>query len=454
MNRELWTKILEFKIDNPEDEYGFINRLASENGWTLSYTKSAITEYKKFFYLAANYTEMVSPSEIVDIVWHQHLLFTASYDEFCKLVSKKIEHIPSTHNAVEKEKFAKAKIRTKELYENNFGKQPDEYWSFINELDTFKIKPSKINLSYNYPFQILSLIGITIIVFYFIKPFLLQIGNPDFLLYYLLFCGLSVIVLELLLQLKFKSIVTKIKSNPIISNLTAFELIYLQKNKITSVVHGVVNNLIADKKIEILNNKRLNLIDENLTDNPYSNAVIRIMAAYEPIPYQQLLKLSCQKPIFVQIQKSIDKMKQYLDNSKNVQSIFIFAFICLCILLSIGLSRLALGLSRDKPILYIAIVMVALIPLSVFYLKRIKEYLFLNSIPDFYQNDIVNDEHKKSWEWNYFLFGKVLFVASFIPLIDFTDWKGSNFGTGCGTSCGSSCGSSCGGGCGGCGGGD
>lgn len=452
MNRELWTKILEFKIDNPDDEYGFVTRLAIENSWTLSFAKSAITEYKKFFYLAANYNEMVSPSEIVDIVWHQHLLFTTSYDDFCKVASKKIEHIPSTHNAVEKEKFGQAKFRTKELYEKNFDKQPNEFWNFKDELDSLPIKRSKINLSNSYPIQILALIGINTITYYLIKPLLLQIGNPDFLIYYLLFCGLSIFILEFVLQLKFKSMIKKIKTNPIISNLSAFELIYLQKNKINSVVHGIVNNLIADKKIEIQNNKRLNLIDENLTDNQYSNTVIKIMSAYDPIPYQQLIKLVSQKPIFNQIQKSVDKIKQHIDSSINFQSVFIFAFIYMSILISIGLSRLALGLSREKPVLYISFVMTALVLLSVFYLKRIKNYLFIKSIPDFYKNEIVTEGHKRSWEWNYFVFGEVLFVTSFIPLIDFTDRKASNVGTGCGTSCGSSCGSSCGGGCGGCGG--
>ena len=64
-------------------------------------TQKAIEEYKKFMYLAATSNQMVSPSEIVDIVWHQHLIFTNSYSDFCNLLGKRIEHIPSTHNKSE-----------------------------------------------------------------------------------------------------------------------------------------------------------------------------------------------------------------------------------------------------------------------------------------------------------------------------------------------------------------
>ena len=93
MNTQLWNEIEKFDLDNPNDEYGFSTRLAFENSWTIYFTKMAILEYKKFMYLAATSNEMVSPSEIVDIVWHQHLIFTQSYKEFCDILGKKIEPV-------------------------------------------------------------------------------------------------------------------------------------------------------------------------------------------------------------------------------------------------------------------------------------------------------------------------------------------------------------------------
>ena len=82
MNKgSLWNKVLAFQFEKENDEYGFTVRLSTENLWTINFTEKAILEYKKFMYLAAVSDQMVSPSEIVDTVWHQHLIFTGSYNK-------------------------------------------------------------------------------------------------------------------------------------------------------------------------------------------------------------------------------------------------------------------------------------------------------------------------------------------------------------------------------------
>jgi hypothetical protein len=97
MNQDLWQRILQFDFDNPPSEYCFSIRLADENYWTKNFTEQAILEYRKFMYMAATSEYMVSPSEIVDAVWHQYLIFTQSYAEFCKILGKTVQHVPSTH---------------------------------------------------------------------------------------------------------------------------------------------------------------------------------------------------------------------------------------------------------------------------------------------------------------------------------------------------------------------
>jgi len=129
VNTSLWKNVENFSLDEPTDVYGFSTRLANENKWTINFTKSALLEYKKFMYLAATSDKMVSPSEVVDTVWHQHLVFTKSYNEFCNLLGRKIEHVPSTHNSKDHRKFAAAKERTKIIYEETFGVQPEEIWN-------------------------------------------------------------------------------------------------------------------------------------------------------------------------------------------------------------------------------------------------------------------------------------------------------------------------------------
>ena len=86
MDQALWNKVLKFDMDGPPSADDFSTRLAKENLWTISFTKNAILEYKKFMFLAATSNTMISPSPIVDIVWHQHLIFTTSYQDFCQLL--------------------------------------------------------------------------------------------------------------------------------------------------------------------------------------------------------------------------------------------------------------------------------------------------------------------------------------------------------------------------------
>lgn len=130
MNRTDWKKVEAFALDIPSDTYGFSTRLADENGWSIKFTQRAIIEYKKFMYLAATAGQMVSPSDVVDIVWHQHLIFTNAYHDFAKVLGKRIEHIPSTHNPEEREKFEFARKRTQKLYEEHFGEQPADIWKY------------------------------------------------------------------------------------------------------------------------------------------------------------------------------------------------------------------------------------------------------------------------------------------------------------------------------------
>lgn len=453
MNAVLWKEVLKFELDNPNDEYGFFTRLAFENNWTIYFAQTAILEYKKFMYLAATSNEMVSPSEIVDIVWHQHLIFTTSYSDFCTVLSKRIEHIPSTHNRAEAEKFHKAKENTKELYEYDFGKQPEEIWEYSNELDSLNLDKSKIEIS-RLKKIFLGLFAVSIFpVYYIIKPILIQIQNPDFLIFYiLLFTGVIVLLMRFVKK-AFNSLFESIKSNFILANLSAFELVFLQNNKIEIVIHGVVNNLISNKKIEVLGNNRLNLIDENLTDNKYENCVIKIMKEYEAMPYPQLFKIIAKKPIFEQMERAVGRIRQKITDSKQFSEIIKISMLILGLVLSIGFSRLISGISRDKPVTYLVFILFALVIISDFYLTKMINYLFSNTIPLSFVDKKISTEAEQDWQWNYFLYGEVVLASSFIPLTGYVNRNaGSNRGSGCGSSCGSSCSSSCGSSCGGCGG--
>ena len=73
---------------------------------------------------------MVSPSTIVDRVWHYHLLYTHSYwHNFCgKVLNKSLYHYPGGGRAEELVKDRHRYQATLELYQAYFGNPPVDIW--------------------------------------------------------------------------------------------------------------------------------------------------------------------------------------------------------------------------------------------------------------------------------------------------------------------------------------
>ena len=114
-------------LDNFKFPEGFEDRLRRENdNWTGLTATIAIREYKKFLYLA-KFHGPVSPSKIVDTVWHLHLLYTDSYwNELCKKVLKaNIHHAPTSGSKLDEKKYTDQYIETKRRYQSEFGVTPD-----------------------------------------------------------------------------------------------------------------------------------------------------------------------------------------------------------------------------------------------------------------------------------------------------------------------------------------
>lgn len=130
--RALWELISSFPMDNPKAELKFSDRLAYLNGWTDAYAKQAIQEYLKFIFLCAVSEQMVTPSLVVDSVWHLHLLYTRSYQELCTLAGRFIHHEPSLGGEAETGKFKNIYEQTLAMYTRFFGTPPRNIWGNYN----------------------------------------------------------------------------------------------------------------------------------------------------------------------------------------------------------------------------------------------------------------------------------------------------------------------------------
>lgn len=130
-DHSLYQRLAEYEVDDPSASFKFSDRLARENGWSLSFAEGAIAEYKKFVYLAATSPTPVTPSDIVDQVWHLHLTYSRSYwDEMCGAVlGKPLHHGPTKGGAREDTKYRDLYAATLDAYRREFGNEPPgEYW--------------------------------------------------------------------------------------------------------------------------------------------------------------------------------------------------------------------------------------------------------------------------------------------------------------------------------------
>jgi hypothetical protein len=127
---ELYDRIKDFQLDLATAKFSFSAKLAWEYQWSQTYTIRAIQEYKKFIFLAMMADHIVSPSTIVDRVWHHHLLFTHSYwDELCgKVLNRPLHHTLGFGGKEEALKNYHLYKLTLETYHQYFGTPPSDIW--------------------------------------------------------------------------------------------------------------------------------------------------------------------------------------------------------------------------------------------------------------------------------------------------------------------------------------
>ena len=308
MNNELWQKILEFDFDSSGGDYPFTLRLAAENAWTDYFTQQALLEYRKFMYLAATANAMVCPSEIVDIVWHQHLIFTQSYKEFCILMGKEIQHIPSTRSKTEAATFIDGAMRTSELYNASFGAQPKEIWTEQSMLGGLHLKPSALSPETFLMFAIPAVFLLLGPTHFFLKPFYIHLNNPTFPILAVALCIIVIVTLRDYNKSSLKRFLNSLEGNSFLFNLTPFELVYLKHGNINAVVNGCLGELLYEELAEFDNQLLFSVKENRPVQEKHMRLAMEAIVDYKEISHGRLLYQLTNKPLFNNIKKSMDTL--------------------------------------------------------------------------------------------------------------------------------------------------
>ncbi len=103
----------------------FLNKLKLENSWDSTFTEGAVIDYRRFLYLVVlkkhgiieTRNATMIPSYAVDQVFHQHILYTKSYQALCNDLGYFIHHQPNEDENDLREEYA----ATLEAYQREFN---------------------------------------------------------------------------------------------------------------------------------------------------------------------------------------------------------------------------------------------------------------------------------------------------------------------------------------------
>jgi len=91
---------------------------------------SLILEMVKFLNLIHLTGQKISPSYVVDLAWHEFILFTRYYQQYCnENFNRFIHHTPSANE--DKNLYKK----TLNLYKLHYGKPPQNIWETENNTE-------------------------------------------------------------------------------------------------------------------------------------------------------------------------------------------------------------------------------------------------------------------------------------------------------------------------------
>jgi hypothetical protein len=120
-HQDLHSQLMALRFDD-----SFLPRLLRETGWTIEQCDRTLQEYRRFLFLHRTANHTVIPSQMVDKVWHLHLLYTRSYwEDLCHNILKTpLHHHPGSATGDQRNFFWGNYEATLKSYETTFHHCP------------------------------------------------------------------------------------------------------------------------------------------------------------------------------------------------------------------------------------------------------------------------------------------------------------------------------------------
>lgn len=454
--QELWEKIQNFQLDEPESSFPFSKKLAKQNNWSASFTGNAIAEYKKFIFLCCILPGGASPSSIVDEVWHLHLTYTDNYwNKFCKqTLQQDIHHHPSKGGESEKDKHDNWYDDTLKQYEEVFGsKPPESIWP------AGAIEIPEISLEIYDPVFIKKIIigFIAGTVIYAIVTNLFRTAGPEFLQHF------AVIAIAGFLLLLFSQQHKRDRLIQVIWDYFPKDYSSFQMTRFLFGSHRAYQTALVDLlKRDIIEmdgrTYKIVSIPNTISPNEANPLLAELVKAFTPgdtFTYEQGLPLA-----EAGHQRHADIERLYRLSIK----VDYHKFVIPGVVLLIGITRLFQGIANNKPV---SLLVFEMFLFTFFVLIMLEFHSYTNLVRTYVKNEWLdrnNNGQGNDIINNFSILGTAA-IAGFAEYTVLTsifesatprkNQSGGSDSAGCSSGDGSSGGDGgCGGGCGGCGGGD
>ena len=380
----LWERIESFSIGETTAVFGFHHRLARENGWTYAFAEKVIEEYKRFMFLAVCADHPVTPSEEVDQAWHLHLVYTHSYwEEFCRdILGKPIHHGPTKGGIVEADRFEDWYSRTLESYERLFGEKPPEdvwptiekrflprKWQWIDRRSHWILRRPRF-------FDRITLRGVATLIASLLPVLLLTgcvgnvlnwYGTPFLLLYLALLPAALVLALSL-------SALARPSGRYVERFDSPYELAFLRGGQPRAFA-AMLGKLVAVGAITVSKSRRsggwIRRAEDDIDHS--ENLTLEEQRMLSAIPMGKEISLKNLSKsvgtIFDEIKERLIRGGALISNGGRafVQFLMSVPFVLLALL---GVLKIGIGISRDKPCLYLLILVVLTFVAMTFVVKK------------------------------------------------------------------------------------
>lgn len=344
---ELYHRIAGHPFDRAAPLEHFSAKLARQNGWSPAYARRVTAEYRRFVLIALESGHVASPSDAVDQAWHLHLGHTRDYwERFCPAVlGRPLHHEPGSR--AEAARHAALYRQTLASYRRLFGEAPPaDIWPAEPACQRFQRVDLAQHLLLPRPFSqaarsryaglgaaaaLLTLAGCSALG----SLDVLDYSGPTFLAFYI-----AVLAIYLLLRPWLRSL-GEPRATPVLAKLDPLEAAYLADGP-ARLVDTVVLSLLQKQQLLMDDQGRLNRtsLASELGLAPFERAVLA-QIGHDTLPSQLPARVGPGIAAFRQALTERGLLRR--PGLDRVDWIGVGLWL-------LGAAKLAVGLSRGRPV--------------------------------------------------------------------------------------------------------